>query len=139
MRPPDLVRTTYPEANMTHVNLDSEPEAVRQFVLTLAVPPEGALLELGGRPVACILPPPQPTNGAEEEEWTDSKNRRRCDLIDRKYDIGLTPAEEAELAALQTAMHRHIDRVAPLPLEATRQMHQELLKKATKAQVESDS
>ena len=51
-----------------------------------------------------------------------------------KYDHGLSPVEEAELALLQDAMHRYIERVAPLPLDAARSLHQEVLQKAAQAQ-----
>jgi len=74
-----------------------------------------------------------------DDEWTDAKNDRRCELIDRKYKRGLSAAEEAELAALQTAMERHVDRVVPLPLEATRKLHQQLLEKAIRLQARSDA
>ena len=86
--------------------------------------------------MACIVSPPKAPNGAsvQAEEWTAEKNRRRCELIDRKYDCGLTPAEEAELALLQDAMHCYIDKVAPLSLDAARSVHQELLEKAARAQ-----
>ena len=121
---------------MTHVNLDTQPEAVRQFVLELAGSPEGVVLESAGQPVACVVPPPKSMNGADAQtgEWTAEKNRRRCELIDRKYDHGLSPAEEAELALLQEAMYRTIDQIAPLPLDAARSLHQELLQKAKRAQ-----
>lgn len=107
---------------MTHLNLDTQPEAVRQFVLALTASPEGVVLESAGRAVACLVPPPKPPQGggSPEEDWTDEKNRCRCELIDRKYGHGLSPAEEAELALLQDALYRHIDRVAPPPLEAAR-------------------
>jgi hypothetical protein len=72
-----------------------------------------------------------PTN--EDEPWTDAKNQRRCDLIDRKYAEGLKPAEAAELAVLQEQMLRCRQRVAPLPLEAALRLHQELLKKAARS------
>jgi hypothetical protein len=118
---------------MTHVNLDAQPEVVRQFVLALSASPDGVVLESAGRPVACVVPPPRQEEASlQEAEWTDERNRRRCELIDRKYDHGLSPAEEAELALLQDAMDRAIDRVAPLPLEA-RSLHQELLRKAAHA------
>jgi len=45
-------------------------------------------------------------------------------------DSILSPAEEAELALLQDVMYRYIDKVAPLPLDAARSLHQELLQKA---------
>jgi hypothetical protein len=117
---------------MTHVNLDTQPEAVRQFVLELSASGEGVVLESEGRPLACLVPSPKPPNGATppEEEWTAEKNRRRCALIDQKYDRGLSPTEAAELALLQDAMYRYIDRVAPLPLDLARDLHQELLQKA---------
>jgi hypothetical protein len=60
-------------------------------------------------------------------------NRRRCALLDKKYDHGLTPLEEAELALLRDALHRYLDRVDPLPLDAARSLHQELLQKAAQA------
>ena len=86
--------------------------------------------------MACVVPPPKSTDGAaaEQEEWTEEKNRRRCELIDRKYDRGLNSTEEAELALLQNAMYRHIDKIAPLPLDAARRLHQELLDKASRTQ-----
>jgi hypothetical protein len=117
---------------MTHVNLDTQPEAIREFLLTLAASPQGVVLESAGRAIACVVPPPQPSRepGGDVEEWTAEKNQRRCTLLDRKYDQGLTPPEEAELALLQDAMHRHIDRVAPLPLDEARSLHQQLLEKA---------
>src|SRR6266851_5703194 len=100
---------------MTHVDLDTQPEVVRQFVLALSASGEGAVLESGGRPVACVVPPPRSKEvGVPEGEWTEEKNRRRGALLDRKYDHGLSPAEEAELALLQDALHRTIDKVAPL-------------------------
>jgi hypothetical protein len=107
---------------MTHVNLDTQPEVVRQFVLALSTSGEGVVLESAGRPVACVVPPPKATTPAEgpDGEWSEEKNRRRFELIDRKYDQGLGPAEEAELALLQDAMYRWIDKVAPLPLDRAR-------------------
>jgi hypothetical protein len=121
---------------MTHMDLDTQPEVVRKFVLALSASPDGVVLESGGRPVACVVPPPKSMNGTDTRagEWTDEKNRRRCELIDRKYDHGLSPTEEAELALLQDAMHKYIDKVAPLPLDAARSLHQELLQKPTRVQ-----
>lgn len=120
---------------MTHVNLDTQPEAVRQFVLALSASGEGVVLESAGRPVACVVPPPgEGQAGPRQAEWTDEKNRQRCELIDRKYDHGLSPAEEAELALLQDVMYRAIDKVAPLPLDEARSLHQDLLQKAARAQ-----
>lgn len=71
--------------------------------------------------------------GVPEGEWSEDKNRRRSALLDRKYVCGLDPVEEAELALLQYALHRYIDQVAPLPLDAARSLHQQLLQKAAQA------
>jgi hypothetical protein len=115
---------------MTHVNLDGVEEAVKQFVLAVAVDPAGSVLELNGRPVAWVVPAAAaPVNG--DETWTEAMNQRRCDLIDRKYAGTLTPPEVVELVQLQEQMLRHRQRVAPLPLEDARRLHQELLTKAT--------
>jgi hypothetical protein len=125
---------------VNYIDLDSQGEAVKQFFLSLPVDPEGAMVELNGHAVARLLPITATDNGrSDDEEWTDAKNRRRCELIDRKYDSALTPTEEAELAALQSAMHRYVDRVAPLPLEAARELHQQLLEKAAKTHTGTDA
>jgi hypothetical protein len=63
----------------------------------------------------------------EENTWTEPKNQRRCDLIDRKYQGKLTPVEACELARLQALMLRHRQRVAPLPLEDALRLCKELL------------
>ncbi len=115
---------------MTHVNLDSLEEAVRQAVLAFALDPSGVVLESDGRPVAWVVPVPTPS-GKGEETWTEVKNQRRCELIDRKYAGSLTSTEAVELAHLQEQMLRHRRRVAPLPLEDARRLHQELLDHAT--------
>jgi hypothetical protein len=90
------------------------------------------------RNVLELSPPPQPLLNAPKpttwsldgttEEWSDAKNNRRCDLIDREIDgPPLTPAEVVELAGLQEQMLRYRQRVAPLPIEDARRLHQELL------------
>lgn len=114
---------------MTRVNLDAVEESVRQLVLALALDPAGSVLEFNGRPVAWVVPAGAVSpNG--DEPWTEARNQRRCDLIDRKYAAGLTPGEAVELAQLQDQMLRYRQRVAPLPLEDARRLHQELLSRA---------
>jgi hypothetical protein len=114
---------------MNHIALENQHEAVKRFVLSLPADPQGAVLELNGQPVAWLVPPVNAVaNG--DEAWTDAKNDRRCGLIDRKYAVGLTPAEAAELAVLQEQMLRYRQRVAPLPLDGARRLHQELAKAA---------
>jgi hypothetical protein len=125
-------------AVVTHINLDGQGEAVKQFFLSLPTDPEGTVVELNGQALARLLPIAAAENGSSDEEWTDAKNERRCELIDRKYASGLTLQEEVELAALQVAMDRQVDRVAPLPLEATRKLHQQVLQKAIQAQAGRD-
>jgi hypothetical protein len=115
---------------MTHVSLDAQDEAVKQFVLGLTVDPSGSVLELNGQPVACVVPPPKAMNGAGEPEWTDAKNARRIELIKKKHADGLLPAEHVELGGLQDEMLRFRQKVAPLPLEDARRLHQELLARA---------
>ncbi len=117
---------------MKHVSLDTEEEAVKRFIITLAMKTETSVLELGGREVARFLPTTPRTNGTApaDEEWTDAKNARRSNLIDKKIAGALSPDEAIELCDLQREMLRHRDRVAPLPLDYARQLHQDLLKRA---------
>ncbi|SRR6266545_4370058 len=68
-----------------------------------------------------------PWSEVEHETWTEAKNQRRCDLIDRKYAGSLTPSEIRELARLQAEMLYHRQRVAPLPLEDAHRLYEELL------------
>lgn len=61
-------------------------------------------------------------------DWTDEKNQRRSDLIDREVAGTLTPSEKQELAMLQQAMLRHRDQLAPVPLDEARKLRDKLLK-----------
>jgi len=54
--------------------------------------------------------------GVVPVEWNDAKNARRCELIDRKHEIGLSPAEGAELDSLQGELAAHQRLVVPRPL-----------------------
>jgi hypothetical protein len=63
--------------------------------------------------------PARPSSGQEPVsavEWNDAKNERRCALIDRKHDVGLSSAEEAELDTLQGELAAHQRLLAPRPL-----------------------
>ena len=115
---------------MTHVSLDAQDEVVKQFVLGLTIDPSGSVLELNGRPVACVVPPPKAMNGGGEPEWTDAKNARRIELIKKKHAGGFSLAEQVELGGLQDEMVRFRQKVAPLPLEDARRLHQGLLARA---------
>jgi hypothetical protein len=122
---------------VSHINLDGQGEVIKQFFLSLPAGSEGAVVELNGQALACVVPIASADNG-HDEEWTSARNERRCELIDRKYERGLTPSEEAELVALQAAMYREVDRVAPLPLDEARKLHQRLLEKAIQARARTD-
>jgi hypothetical protein len=50
--------------------------------------------------------------------------------VDREIDGILTPEEAAELRVLQEQFFQERRRLAPVPLEDLRQLHQELLAKA---------
>lgn len=61
----------------------------------------------------------RPSSGQERAapvEWSDAKNSRRCELIDRKHGAGLSPAEEEELNSLQGELVAHQRLAAPRPL-----------------------
>jgi hypothetical protein len=121
---------------MNHIAIENQHEAVKRFVLSLPADPQGSVLELDGRAVFWVVPAVESgTNGAEEP-WTEAKNKRRCELIDKKYAGTLSPVEGTELARLQEEMLRFRDRVAPLPLDDARRLHQELLAKAGQAPVD---
>jgi hypothetical protein len=46
--------------------------------------------------------------------WTEEKNARRCQLIDKQIDSILTPDEEDELETLQDEMLAYRKKKAPL-------------------------
>ncbi len=59
--------------------------------------------------------------------WTREKNARRLDLIDKKIQQTITPAEAIELARLTRHLRAHCDREEMVPLEGARQLHRRLL------------
>ena len=70
---------------MNPINLDRQGEAVKQFFLSLPVDPEGAVVELNGQALARVVPIAAANNGhADDEAWTNARNERRCELIDRQ-------------------------------------------------------
>ena len=82
-----------------------------------------------------LLEPALPAaNGGGSSEWTDEKNERRWDLIDREIARTITLEEAIELEELQGELSAYLRRVAPLPIENVRQLHDELLAKAAAAQ-----
>ncbi len=97
---------------MTHINIDHQPEAVKQFFQSLALPPEGSVVEMNGRPLARLL-----RASARDAEWNDAQHARRSTLIGREIAGTLTIDESLELERLQEEFVRYLDRVAPLPFE----------------------
>ena len=119
---------------MSQVVLEAQGEAIQQFFRSLPADPEGTLVRANRRPVARLVPIIDKNEDAGNDAgWTKEKNRRRCFLIDREIDGTISPEEIRELAVLQRQMLEHRDRVAPLPLEATRRLYEELLAKAEAA------
>jgi hypothetical protein len=111
-----------PEGAVTHVNIDRQPDAVKQFFKSLALTPEGSVVEMNGQPLARMLPA-----GGRDTGWTDAKNARRLRLIDRDISGTITADETLELELLQEELERHVERVAPLPLDHVRRLRQRLL------------
>jgi hypothetical protein len=90
---------------VTHIDLNSEREPIREFFLALPVDPDGSLIELNGRAVARVTPVngrdpqmAQPTivNGTAEPgseslmaeptlEYTWSKARQKIRVAARAY------------------------------------------------------
>lgn len=118
---------------MNRINLNEQEESIQRFFLSLPDDPEGTIVELDGRALARIVLIPLRKRTAIGGTWTKAKNSRRCFLIDREIDGTLTPDEALELEQLQRRVTEHIDRVAPLPLEATRKLYEELQAKADAA------
>ncbi len=67
----------------------------------------------------CVAPTVEaPVRGnGHTAEWTDEKNARRLELINKKHNEGLTTAEKKELASLVAEATRFRDRTAPVRTE----------------------
>jgi nucleoside 2-deoxyribosyltransferase len=66
-------------------------------------------------------------DGPSDGDWSEELNERRIELIDKDIQLNITTGERAELADLQRRAVAYRDRVAPLPVEGARRLHQELL------------
>ncbi len=114
---------------MQRLNLEELPKAFRDALALCVTEREGTALEMDGKVVAYIIPKYELTKA--DEPWSDAKNDRRCDLIDKKHDgRGLTLEEIRELHQLQSELSYHVRKVAPLPIEQTRKLHQQLVMEA---------
>lgn len=60
------------------------------------------------------------------DTWTEEKNQRRCDLIDKEIAGTLTVQEESELSALQDQMRAFRRKFAPLPIAEAKALHDHL-------------
>ena len=112
------------------ISLSAQELPVKCFLESLATDPEGVVVEVGDRR-AFIIVRPAVSSEQLDEPWTDAKNRRRANLIDKEIDGTITPMEVVELADLQQHMYRFVDTVAPLPLGDVQQLQKRLLRKAT--------
>lgn len=108
------------------IEIDQVEEPVKQFLEALDTDPDGSNIEMNDRRIYLLV---RPANGEphSDEPWTDEKNCRRAALVDKQIKGALTPAETVELANLQEQLFRYRDRVAPLPIEYARRLHQQLL------------
>jgi hypothetical protein len=64
---------------------------------------------------------------ANNGEWSDEKNARRIELIDKKIAGTIAPTESVELAMLQRQAEAHFDETAPPPMDGVAELHQQLL------------
>lgn len=62
---------------MRHIKLDQETPQVKHFVLSLAVEPDGSILELKGEPILCILPVIEEGQAVDEAQLKTAILRRR--------------------------------------------------------------
>lgn len=59
-------------------------------------------------------------------DWSEAKNARRFALIDKEIAGTILPSEVSELQQLQREADEFLRRVAPLPLAASRELHEQL-------------
>jgi hypothetical protein len=65
---------------------------------------------------------------ADDGNWSQEQNARRCDLIRKKYAHGLTASETAELDQLQEQVGQFRERFEPLAAETVRALAAELFR-----------
>ena len=90
---------------MKVINLNDLDEPVRNLFLALANELAGSVLTCEGRPIAWVVPD-SAANEKADEPWTEAKDQRRCELLERMSAGGLPWVEAVELAQLQAAMLR---------------------------------
>ncbi len=82
--------------------------------------------------VAMQVEPP-PTKNGHATEWSEEKNARRAELINKKYDAGLNAAEKKELQRLQREVDEFAERAVPFRNEVLELVLLGLKQKAKKA------
>lgn len=132
-----LERQTEPPDMVKLISLKDQDETVKRFFESLIPDPAGAVVEVNGNRVYLIVRPATQPDQADEP-WTDAKNHRRAELVDREIAGTITHTEVVELADLQGQMIRYVHRVAPLPIEDARKLHRQLLEKASAAAASGD-
>ena len=100
------------------IRWDAIPAEVRTYLDTLPRSAGGTVIERDGKPAYHLESLVEPEGTAYGLAWSPEKNRRRCELIDNDIDGGLTPDEHAELEDLELELRRHVNAVAPRPIES---------------------
>ena len=62
-----------------------------------------------------------------ENSWTEAKDSRRCELIDKNLHTPLTANEKQELSDLQRQAEAHFDEVSPPPIAGALKLHKQLM------------
>jgi hypothetical protein len=80
-------------------------------------------------------------SGSSQESgpWTDERNARRCDLIDRQIEGTITAVEIQELDELQTQLRRHLEQSTPFDMAGAQRIHQQLLQKKRDTQIRREA
>ena len=100
-------------------------EPVKRFLGELAISTDASVIEVNGRRIYLVVRPAS-DESCLAEPWTDEKQKRRYLLIDRQIEATLTPMEVVELAELEEQFDRHLNRVAPLPINYAREVFAQL-------------
>src|ERR1700722_4543159 len=117
---------------MIEVDVDMREKSGLRFVLSLPTDPNASWLRVNGKMLFRVIPV-LPSESPVEPEWTNERNARRFLLIDKEVRGDITAAEAIELEDLQDQLRRYRRQVAPLPLDETRRMLEELERKGAQA------
>lgn len=109
--------TTLPIASK-RIRWDAIPAEVRTYLDTLPLSAGGTVIERDGKPAYHLASLGDPDGMASAPAWSPEKNRRRCELIDKDIDSVLTLDEQVELDGLELELRRHVNAVAPRPIES---------------------